>query len=60
MSDRGIIDTFHILGCLRLPELSIKILGIMLIGKNKVLEQTLCGGSAPDLVPENNVSFHVA
>ena len=32
----------------------------MLIGKNKVLEQTLCGGSAPDLVPENNVSFHVA
>ena len=36
---------FKFLGCLRLLESSIKILGMMLIGWNKVLDPTICGGS---------------
>ena len=42
---------FTFLGYLRLPESSIEIWSIMLIGKNKVPDPTFCGRSVPGLVP---------
>ena len=49
---------FTFLGCLRLAESSIKIGAMMLMGKNKVLDPTLCGRSVSGLVPEIYVSSH--
>ena len=44
---------FTFLGCLRLPESSIKILcSMMLMRWNKSLDPTLCGGLVPGLGPE--------
>ena len=53
-----ILFTFS--GVLRLPESSIKILGMKLMGWNKIFDPTLCGGSVPGLVPEIYVTLHVA
>ena len=43
---------FTFLGRLRLPESSIKIWGMMIMGRYKVVDPTLCGRSVPGLVPE--------
>ena len=39
-------------------ESSVRTWGMILLGKNKVLDLALCRGAALDLVPEIYVIFH--
>ena len=48
---------FAFLVSLSMPESSVEIWGMMLMGKNKALDLGLCSGSDPGLVPEIYVSF---